>query len=87
MTTTPGARQGRARSLPAMPVPDWSKLSRRDLVHVRYGNGTAVTGRIDIIAGDRSVFWLIQSAGLGRMMVCSSDKPDVIRMAAEESAA
>ncbi|SDP43351.1 hypothetical protein SAMN04487914_11172 [Arthrobacter sp. ok909] len=82
MTTPPMTRQARDGSLPARPVPDWSKLSRNDLVHVRHGNDTPVTGRIDVIAADRSVFWLIQSAGLGRVMICSADHPEVIKMAA-----
>lgn len=82
MTTPLTTRQAQDGWLPAAPVPDWSKLSRNDLVHVRQGSGTPVTGRIDIIAADRSVFWLIQSAGLGRVMICSADNPEVIKMAA-----
>lgn len=63
----------------AIPVPDWSKLSRNDSVRVLRSDGSALSGRIDMIAIDRSVFWMIQDAGLGRIMICSADSPTVIR--------
>lgn len=65
--------------LPPSPVPDWSKLSRQDAVRVLLRDGRVIAGRIDMIAADRSVFWVIQSAGRGRVMVCSSDRPMVVR--------
>ncbi|MFE4837853.1 hypothetical protein ACFRAU_24610 [Arthrobacter sp. NPDC056691] len=68
--------------LPAAPVPDWSRLSRDDAVRVLLRDGRIISGQIDMIAVDRSVFWVIQSAGRGRVMVCSSDKPVVVRAAA-----
>ena len=67
--------------LPAVPVPDWSKLSRGDVVRVFQSDGSALSGRIDMIAMDRSVFWMIQDGGLGRVMVCSLDKARVIKAA------
>ncbi|MFC7847374.1 hypothetical protein ACFUTU_02745 [Arthrobacter sp. NPDC057388] len=65
--------------LPVAPVPDWSKLSRQDAVRVLLRDGRVIAGRIDMIAVDRSVFWVIQSGGRGRVMVCSSDRPVVVR--------
>ena len=70
--------------LPAAPVPDWSKLSRQDAVRVLLRDGRVITGRIDMIAVDRSVFWVIQSGGRGRVMICSPDRPVVVRDATAE---
>ena len=60
-----------------LPVPDWSKLSRGDTVTAHHKDGRTVTGRIEMMAIDRSVFWIIQDGGLGRTMVYSADKPAV----------
>lgn len=75
-STPPAIRTARQ---PVAPVPDWSKLSRQDAVRVLLRDGRIIAGRIDMIAVDRSVFWVIQSAGRGRVMVCSSDRPVVVR--------
>ena len=74
-----------ATRLPVAPVPDWSKLSRDDAVRVLLRDGRIISGRIDMIAVDRSVFWVIQSSGRGRVMVCSSDRPAVVRAATADS--
>ncbi|MHC6591317.1 hypothetical protein [Arthrobacter sp. C152] len=50
-------------------------------------DGTIVAGRVDMLALDRSVFWVIQADGRGRVMVCSADKPDVVVLANGEGAA
>jgi hypothetical protein len=71
--------------LPAAPVPDWSKLARDDAVRVLLRDGRIVAGRIDMIAVDRSVFWVIQPSGRGRVMICNSDRPVVVRAAPDES--
>lgn len=63
----------------AVPLPDWSKLSRNDSVKVLRPDGSAVSGHIDMIAIDRSVFWMIQDVGLGRIMICSAESPIVIK--------
>lgn len=60
------------------PVPDWSKLSRGDVVQVFRRDGSSMLGQIDMLALDRSVFWIIQEDGSGRAMVCSADKPHVV---------
>ncbi|MET3934494.1 hypothetical protein [Arthrobacter sp. OAP107] len=57
------------------PVPDWSKLSRGDAVTARHKDGRVITGRIEMMAIDRSVFWVIQDHGLGRTMVYAADMP------------
>lgn len=63
----------------ATPLSDWSKLSRSDSVRVLLSDGSEFSGRIDMIAIDRSVFWMIQDAGLGRIMICSADSPTVMK--------
>lgn len=67
--------------LPRRPLPDWSRLSRGDRVRVTRGDGTSVVGLIDMLALDRSVFWIFQDDGRGRAMVCSADKPQVAVLA------
>ena len=74
----------RANSLPQA-IPDWSKLTRGDLVRVARRDGSAITGSIDMLAIDRSVFWVIQAEGQGRVMVCSADKPHVVVLARSET--
>ena len=69
------------------PIPNWSKLSRNDHVRVLHRDGRVTSGRIEMIAVDRSVFWVIQEAGQGRLMVCRCDKPQVIKTAAQPQAA
>lgn len=73
-------RLRRTPPLPA-PVPDWSKLSRGDVVQVLPRNGLSAVGQIDMLSLDRSVFWIIQEGGLGRLLVCSADKPKVVVIA------
>lgn len=63
------------------PLPDWSKLARHDSVIVVSSNGSTSRGIIDMIAIDRSVFWLIQGNGQGRMMVSASEGNAVIKEA------
>ncbi len=60
-------------------LPDWSRLSRNDSVKVLRADGSALSGQIDMIAIDRSVFWMTQDAGLGRVMICSAESPVVIK--------
>ncbi|MFF2317907.1 hypothetical protein ACFVTE_16745 [Arthrobacter sp. NPDC058097] len=50
-------------------------MSRGDTVTVRHRDGKIITGRIEMMAIDRSAFWVIQDAGLGRTMVYGADKP------------
>ena len=47
----------------ARALPDWSKFSRNDSVRGLRADGSVVFGQIDMIAIDRSVFWMIQTAG------------------------
>lgn len=65
-------------------VPDWSRLSRGDAVRVFRRDGTTTLGHIDMLARDRSVFWIIQGEGRGRVMVCGADKPHVVVVAENE---
>lgn len=68
------------------PIPDWSKLSRGDLVQVHRRDGTGASGRIEMLALDRSIFWIIQDGGRGRVMICKGDRPRVTVVNATESA-
>ncbi|WP_461188800.1 hypothetical protein [Arthrobacter sp. Z4-13] len=70
----------RERPLTQAPVPDWSRLSRNDHVEIR-SHGTVIAGTIDMIAANRSVFWLIRSDGAGRTMVCFGDDVSVTKVA------
>lgn len=76
--TKQATRQGSSKN--AIPVPDWSKLSRHDSIKVLQPGGSEVSGKIDMISIDRSVFWMIQDAGLGRVMILSADSPTVIKI-------
>ncbi len=71
------ARRGPVRAAAPAQVPDWSRLGRGDDVEVLAARGTAVSGTIDMIAADRSVFWMIRRDGGGRTMVCSGDDVSV----------
>ncbi|MCQ6272469.1 hypothetical protein M8J71_18540 [Pseudarthrobacter sp. R1] len=64
----------------AAPVPDWSKLCRNDHVEVRTAGGAVISGTIDMIAADRSVFWMIRNDGAGRTMLCSVDGVTVTKV-------
>ncbi|WAH99159.1 hypothetical protein [Arthrobacter sp. MMS18-M83] len=79
MQTIPESPSHNEAQLPA-PLPDWSQLSRHDTVKVCCNNANVLSGRIDMIAYDRSVFWLIQDAGMGRIMICDADNPVVTRI-------
>ncbi|MFF1831982.1 hypothetical protein [Paenarthrobacter sp. NPDC058040] len=59
------------------PIPDWSKLRRDDHVTVLRTDGQTVAGRIDMIAIDRTLFWLFQDRGLGRVLVTRSETRSV----------
>ena len=71
----------RRQALPQAPVPDWSKLSRNDQVEVQTHHGSVMSGTIDMIAANRSVFWLIRNDGAGRTMVCCGDAVSVTKVA------
>jgi hypothetical protein len=70
-------RRTSRQEVPALP--DWSRLSRNDAVRVLRADGSSLSGQIDLIAIDRSVFWMIQDSGLGRVMICSAESPVVIK--------
>jgi hypothetical protein len=77
MYTRPGTRHPRRPKAPTAPVPDWAKLARGDLVQIAGRDGTRLSGVIDMIALDRSVFWIVQEGGQGRILVCNAAKPQV----------
>lgn len=71
----------------AAPVPDWSRLCRNDHVEVRTAGGAVMSGTIDMIAADRSVFWMIRNDGAGRTMLFAGDGVAVIKVPQREQAA
>jgi hypothetical protein len=55
-------------------VLNWTKIARQDDVELLHRNGkTLTTGRVDMVALDGSVFWLIQDNGKDRTMVLPDD--------------
>ena len=71
-----------ARLNPLEPVANWCKLSRRDEVTVCRDRRRVATGRVDMVALDGSVFWIIQADGKGRAMIHRKDGLTVFRKAA-----
>jgi hypothetical protein len=56
-------------------------------VEVRTAGGETMSGVIDMIAADRSVFWMVRNDGAGRTMVCSGDGIAVTKLPQREHAA
>jgi hypothetical protein len=79
MNFRPHSANPLTQSLTREPVPNWSKLSRADEVEI-HGHGQAMTsGRIDMLAADGSVLWLLQNEGMGRTLFLHSDGVRVYR--------
>lgn len=90
IASTPRQHRLRAQSLAAgeparinalEPVPNWCKLSRSDQVTVCRDRQVTATGRVDMVALDGSVFWIIQEDGKGRAMIHRKDGLTVFRKA------
>ncbi|HEX7201553.1 MAG TPA: hypothetical protein VF249_02155 [Arthrobacter sp.] len=79
------ARRGTVNAAP--PIPDWSRLCRKDHVEVHSDGGGPMSGIIDMIAADRSVFWMIRDDGAGRTMVCCGDDVTVVKVASAKAIA
>jgi hypothetical protein len=79
------ARRGPVNAAP--PIPDWSRLCRQDLVEVHAAGRAPMSGIIDMIGADRSVFWMIRDDGAGRTMVCSGDGVTVVKVASANAMA
>lgn len=86
MYANPKTATRRPRPPQPVAVPDWSKLSRGDIVRVFRRDGSITAGLIDMLALDRSVLWIIQDGGRGRVMICSADNPRVVVAAPTEGA-
>jgi hypothetical protein len=61
------------------PIPNWANLSRKDEVALYLGGEVQASGRVDMLAPDGSVFWLIQNDGKGRAMFHHHDGLMVFR--------
>jgi hypothetical protein len=77
---TASFRSGTARHAQLEPVLNWTKLARQDDLELVHWDGkTLTTGRVDMLALDGSVFWLIQDDGKGRAMFLPDDDLLVFR--------
>jgi hypothetical protein len=62
------------------PVLNWAQLARKDEVELMHRSGkTIASGRIDTIALDGSVFWIIHNDGRGRSLVLPQEDVLVYR--------
>ena len=64
------------------PVPHWNRLSKGDEVAVCAPGTPILSGKVDMVALDGSVFWILQKDGLGRATVCRGEQLAVYRTAA-----
>ena len=62
------------------PMPNWMKLSRKDEVEIYRHGELVASGRVDMLALDGSVFWVVQNDGRGRAMFLHSDGFTVLRL-------
>jgi hypothetical protein len=77
---TAGFQSGLLRHAQLEPVLNWTKLARNDDLELVHRNGKTLTsGRVDLLALDGSVFWLIQDNGKGRAMFLPDDDVMVFR--------
>jgi ABC-type sulfate transport system substrate-binding protein len=80
--SVPAASQQSALPRRAQPEPvlNWTKLARRDDLELVHRDGrTLASGRVDMLALDGSVFWLIQDNGKGRAMFLPDSEVIVFR--------
>jgi hypothetical protein len=77
--TQPASGFEPARRNPLKPVPNWCKLSRADEVTVCLDRRKVAAGRVDMVALDGSVFWILQEDGKGRAMIHQKDGLTVFR--------
>jgi hypothetical protein len=61
------------------PIHNWARLSRHDEVSVYCGSEKLALGRVDMLALDGSVLWILQSDGKGRAMFHWSDGVRIFR--------
>ena len=70
-----GARHTARPSRPAArslePMPNWMKLSRKDDVEIYRHGELVASGRVDMLALDGSVFWVIQNDGRAAPCSCT----------------
>jgi hypothetical protein len=74
------ARPPRAGARALEPMPNWMKLSRKDEVEIYRHGELVASGRVDMLALDGSVFWVVQNDGRGRAMFLHSDGFTVLRL-------
>jgi hypothetical protein len=72
--TAPAAHTGNLQ-----PILNWCNLLRDEQVTVYGRDRTTTTGRIDMVALDGSVFWIMEDDGNRRTMIHRNDGPTVYR--------
>ena len=73
--TAPSARTHNHR-----PVLNWCNLLRTEEVLIYRQNQTVTTGRVDMVALDGSVFWIMEDDGNHRTMIHRNDGAEVYRV-------
>lgn len=61
------------------PIPNWCTLAKADEVEIQQHGQTIATGRIDMLAVDGSMLWILKDAGNGRALFLHSDGVAVYR--------
>jgi hypothetical protein len=60
-------------------IASWSNLSNGDIVAIYRGQEVIASGKIDMLAADGSVLWIIQEEGRGRSLFLYEDGFHVIK--------
>lgn len=79
MSEAPYAGNAALPGGPHEPVASWSKLSSGDSIAVYRGQEFITSGRIDMLAEDGSILWIIQDQGRGRWLFLNEDGFDVVK--------
>lgn len=61
-----------------LPCSEWGQLEEGHLVMVQRDRGPIVTGEVDVLTHDASVFWVWLDGGRGRIAVCADGDTRVL---------
>jgi hypothetical protein len=61
------------------PIAIWAKLSRGETISLYKGPEFIASGKIDMLAGDGSLLWIIQDEGRGRSLFLREDDFIIVR--------
>ena len=65
------------------PIPNWCTLSRSDQVEVHRNGRPIATGRIDMLALDGTMLWILKEPGNDRALFLHSDGITIYRQPAQ----